>query len=144
MLWALAPRLRHVKGRLIAKMASSTYERWRIGHRLTGLFVAIAIVHAALVDPVLHESNTLLAAVLLAGGVGVAAYLYRELLAKRVTPVYHYVVQDANHLSQDTLEVVLATQRQACRLRRRSIHPARPWGAGTVCLPPVHGGQRPR
>jgi predicted ferric reductase len=107
-LWAFAPRLRRVqKIRLIAKMASSTYERWRIGHRFTGLFVALATVHAALVDPVLHKSTLLLAAELLTGGAGVAAYLYRELLAQRLTPVYHYTVQHAQHLNQHTIEVGL-------------------------------------
>lgn len=88
-------------------MARSTYERWRIGHRFTGLFVALATVHAALVDPVLHQSQLLLAAELLAGGVGVAAYLYRELLAPRLTPVYHYTVQEARQLNQNTIEVGL-------------------------------------
>ncbi len=100
-LWAFAPRLRRVQMiLLIAKMASSTYERWRIGHRFTGLFVALATVHAALVDPVLHQSRLLLAAELLAGAIGVAAYLYRELLAQRLTPVYHYTVQQARHLNK--------------------------------------------
>ncbi|MCW2910092.1 MAG: hypothetical protein JWL68_4881 [Actinomycetia bacterium] len=107
-LWAFAPRLRRVqKIRLIARMASSTYERWRIGHRFTGLFVALATVHAALVDPVLHQSTPLLAAELLTGGAGIAAYLYRELLAQRLTPVYHYTVQQARHLNQNTIEVGL-------------------------------------
>jgi predicted ferric reductase len=107
-LWAFAPRLRRVQMiHLIAKMACSTYEKWRIGHRFTGLFVALATVHAALVDPVLHQSALLLAAELLAGGTGIAAYLYRELLAQRLTPVYHYTVQQARHLNQNTIEVGL-------------------------------------
>jgi predicted ferric reductase len=107
-LWAFAPRLRRVqKIRLIARMASSTYERWRVGHRFTGLFVAVATIHAALVDPVLHQSALLLAAELLTGGTGIAAYLYRELLAQRLTPVYHYTVQQARHLNQNTIEVGL-------------------------------------
>jgi predicted ferric reductase len=107
-LWALAPRLRRTtKLRLITRMANSTYEKWRIGHRLTGLFVAVATVHAALVDPVLHSSALLFAAELVAGGVGVAAYLYRELLAQRLTSVFHYTVREAKHLSQDTIEVGL-------------------------------------
>jgi predicted ferric reductase len=107
-LWAFAPRLRRVqKFRLIAKMAGSTYEKWRIGHRFTGLFVAAATIHAALVDPVLHQSRLLLAAELITGGVGVAAYLYREFLAQRLTPVYHYTVEEARHLNQNTVEVGL-------------------------------------
>jgi len=107
-LWAFAPRLRRAQRlRLIARMASSTYERWRIGHRFTGLFVAMATIHAALVDPILHASATLLASELTAGGIGVAAYLYRELLAQRLTPVYHYTVQEAKRLNGNTLDVGL-------------------------------------
>jgi predicted ferric reductase len=55
----------------------------------------------------LHQSTVLLAAELLAGGLGIAAYLYRELLAPRLTPVYHYTVRVARQLSQNTIEVVL-------------------------------------
>jgi hypothetical protein len=39
--WALAPSLRGARWpRPIERMARATYERWLIGHRLTGLFVA--------------------------------------------------------------------------------------------------------
>jgi predicted ferric reductase len=114
-LWAFAPRLRRVqKIRLIAKMARSTYERWRIGHRFTGLFVAVATVHAALVDPVLHLSGPLLAAELLTGAVGVAAYLYRELLAPRLTPVYHYTVQQARQLNETTSRSASSPSARRC------------------------------
>jgi predicted ferric reductase len=107
-LWALAPRLRRLqKLHLVARMAASTYEKWRIGHRFAGVFVAVATIHAAIVDPVLHTSAPLLASELVAGGLGVAAYLYRELLAQRLTPVYHYTVQEATRLNENTLEVGL-------------------------------------
>ena len=107
-LWALAPRLRRLQRlHLIARMAASTYEKWRIGHRFAGIFVAVATIHAAVVDPVLHASAPLLATELVAGGLGVAAYLYRELLAQRLTPVYHYTVQEATRLNENTLEVGL-------------------------------------
>jgi predicted ferric reductase len=116
-LWALAPRFRRAKNlRLITRLANSTYERWRIGHRLTGLFVAVATVHAALVDPVLHASGLLLAAELAAGGVGVAAYLYRELLAQRLTPVFHYTVREAKQLNRNTIEVGLSPIDKPIRL----------------------------
>jgi len=107
-LWALAPRLRRSqKLHLVARMAASTYEKWRIGHRFAGVFVVLATIHAAIVDPVLHTSAPLLASELVAGWLGVAAYLYRELLAQRLTPVYHYTVQEATRLNENTLEVGL-------------------------------------
>ena len=107
-LWAFAPRLRRLQRlHLITRMATSTYEKWRIGHRFTGLFVAMATVHPAIVDPVLHASAPLLASELAIGGLGVAAYLYRELLAPRLTPVYQYTVQEASRLNENALEVGL-------------------------------------
>ena len=39
--------------RLIRWLGQISHERWLTGHRLTGLFVAAAVVHGAVVDPVL-------------------------------------------------------------------------------------------
>jgi len=61
-LWASRPACGECRGgfRLIAKMASSTYERWRIGHRFTGIVRRVATVHAATLTRVLHKSGLLL------------------------------------------------------------------------------------
>ena len=132
-LWALAPRIRHGKNlRLIRRLAGSTYEKWHVGHRLMGLFVAAATLHAALVDPVLHASGLLMAITLLAGGVGVAAYLYRELFAERLTAVYQYTVQEARQLNGRTLEVGLSPIGKPDPAGRRSVHLPCPRGAEGV------------
>ena len=88
MAWALAPRLRGARfPGPIQLMARVSYERWLTAHRLTGLFVALAVAHGAIVDPVLHSSDLLRIAFLVIGCTGVAAYLYRELLARYVVPI---------------------------------------------------------
>ena len=52
--WALAPSLRAAKWSwLVQRLARISHERWLTGHRLTGLFVAAAVVHGLVVDPVL-------------------------------------------------------------------------------------------
>jgi predicted ferric reductase len=55
--WALAPSLRVARWPgPIQRMARASYERWLTGHRLTGVFVIFAVVHGAIVDPVLRHS----------------------------------------------------------------------------------------
>jgi len=106
--WALAPSLRAARwSRLIRWLGQISHERWLTGHRLTGLFVAAAVVHGAIVDPVLKASGTLKAAYLVVGVVGIAAYLYRELLARFVVPIYDYTVADVQRPNDTTVDVSL-------------------------------------
>jgi len=111
-LWALAPSLRATRwSRLLRHLASLSHERWVTAHRLTGLFVAAAVVHGAIVDPVLRESAVLKVTYLIVGGVGIAAYAYRELLARFVIPNYDYTVVDTQRPNDTTLTVRLEPTR---------------------------------
>jgi predicted ferric reductase len=106
--WALAPSLRTARWPgPIRRMARASYERWLTGHRLTGLFVIVAVVHATIVDPVLRQSGLLRVAFLIVGAAGTIAYLYRELLARYVIPIYDYTVADVRRPNKTTLEVTL-------------------------------------
>ncbi len=106
--WALAPSLRAAKwSRLVRHLARISHERWLTGHRLTGLFVAAAVVHGLLVDPVLKVSVPLKATYLVVGGIGIAAYVYRELFARFVVPVYDYTVADVQRPNEMTADVFL-------------------------------------
>lgn len=106
--WALAPRLRaaRIPGP-IQRLARVAYERWLTTHRLTGLFVAVAVLHGALVDPVLHAPTTLRAAYFVTGGTGLVAYAYRELLAARVFPTHDYTVAAIDRPSAGTITISL-------------------------------------
>jgi len=107
-LWALAPKLRAARWPgPIRALARTSYERWLTAHRLAGLFVAVAVVHGAIVDPVLHRSTPLRVLFLVVGGVGVAAYLYRELIARYVIPIYDYTVAEVRRPNDSTIEVSL-------------------------------------
>jgi predicted ferric reductase len=106
--WALAPRLR--AARLpgpIQKLARVAYERWLTAHRLTGLFVAIAVLHGVLVDPVLHASTLLRIVYFIVGGTGLVAYAYRELVAGRVFPTHDYTVAAIDRASANTITISL-------------------------------------
>jgi len=107
-IWALAPSLKAARwSRFIRHLASLSHERWLTGHRLIGLFVIAAVVHGAVVDPVLAQSPTLKVTYLLIGTVGVVAYLYRELLARYVVPIYDYVVAEVQRPNDVTVDVFL-------------------------------------
>ena len=107
--WALAPGMRAARWPgPVRRMARATYERWLTAHRLTGLFVAAAVVHGAIVDPVLHRSGLLRAVFLTVGTVGVIAYAYRELFARYFVPIYDYTVEEVGRPNSATLDVVLA------------------------------------
>ena len=111
--WALAPSLRAARWPgPVRRMARASYERWLTGHRLTGLFVIVAVVHATIVDPVLRDSVLLRVVFLIVGAVGTIAYLYRELLARYVIPIYDYTVADVRRPNKTTVEVGLAPVRK--------------------------------
>ena len=106
--WALAPKLRAVRwSRFVRHLAHTSHERWLSAHRLTGVFVIAAVAHGAIVDPALHGSTTLRVVFLVVGGIGIAAYLYRELLARYVIPIHDYLVADLQRPDETTLDVSL-------------------------------------
>jgi predicted ferric reductase len=113
-LWALAPSLRAARWPgIIRRMARATYERWLTAHRLTGLFVLAAVVHGAIVDPVLHRSPLLRVVFLTVGSLGVIAYVYREIFARYFVPIYDYSVAEVRRLNESTLDVALNPVRGA-------------------------------
>jgi predicted ferric reductase len=112
-LWALAPRMRAARWPgPVRRIAALSYERWLTAHRLTGLFVAAAVVHGAMVDVVLHRSTVLRAVYLTVGSVGIIAYLYRELLARFVIPTHDYTVATVKRLNDTTVDVALDPVRE--------------------------------
>jgi predicted ferric reductase len=107
-LWALAPRLRAARHRgPVRRLARTTYEHWLSAHRLTGLFVAVAVTHGAIVDPTLRHSTALRVAFVLVGVAGVGAYLYRELVAPHVVRAHDYTVKAVRRLGASTAEIDL-------------------------------------
>jgi predicted ferric reductase len=111
-LWALAPRLRAARlPGLVRRLARATYERWLSAHRLTGLFVIAAVAHGAIVDPTERASELLRVDFIVIGALGIAAYLYRELVARFVVPVHDYTVADVTRVNDSTVEVALEPHR---------------------------------
>ncbi|HEY5518602.1 MAG TPA: hypothetical protein VIK17_03040, partial [Cellulomonas sp.] len=67
------------------------YARWRSLHRTTGLFLAAGFAHG-LLDGTAFHSTALRWSYVAVGGIGLAFYVYRELLARFFVPLHDYQV----------------------------------------------------
>ncbi|GAB1639847.1 hypothetical protein [Krasilnikovia sp. MM14-A1259] len=83
------------------------YERWRALHRLTGLFLAAAFVHG-LLDGTVFGSAVLRGAYIAAGGIGLAFYVYREVVARHLTALHDYQVAAVITVGEGLTEIALA------------------------------------
>ncbi|MEV4706363.1 hypothetical protein [Actinoplanes sp. NPDC049316] len=83
------------------------YERWRALHRLTGLFLAAAFVHG-LLDGTMFGSPVLRWTYLVAGGTGLAFYVYRETVARHLTALHDYQVAKVTPVGANLTEISLA------------------------------------
>ncbi|MDG4789365.1 FAD-binding oxidoreductase [Micromonospora sp. WMMD1102] len=96
---------------LARRIVTLNYRSWRHSHWLVGLFFAISLAHALLVDQVVVTSPVPFTLLLAAYVVGVVAYLYTVLLARLVRPRYRYVVDEVRRLNPRTLEISLRPHR---------------------------------
>jgi predicted ferric reductase len=82
------------------------YERWRSLHRLTGLLLAAAFVHG-LLDGTMFGSAVLRVTYVVAGGIGLLVYVYRELVARHLTALHDYQVATATAVGTGLTEIAL-------------------------------------
>jgi len=83
------------------------YDRWRLFHRSTGLFVAAAFLHGVLDGTPFHDSPLLRWSYVAAGAVGVGFYLYRELLARFFVSLHDYEVAAVREVRRGLTEITL-------------------------------------
>lgn len=119
--WAIAPRWRSITPRplrssvervmqtppvrLVGRWVGS-YGLWRGFHRLTGVFLGFGFVHG-LMDATLFGSSLLRWSYVAVGGVGLAFYLYRELLARHVAQTHDYQVSSVAPIDDAAHEIWL-------------------------------------
>ncbi|MCX6395343.1 MAG: hypothetical protein NTV23_02530 [Propionibacteriales bacterium] len=121
-LWAILPRWQSVVPRPLRAMIKALkdapvirevrtvfggYERWRQVHRLTGLLVAAAFFHGLLDGSPFPKSATLRWSYVAIGGIGLAFYIYREVLARFVTSLNDYEVARVTPAAPDLVEITL-------------------------------------
>ena len=122
-LWAILPRWRSVvpgplRGLVVAardaplirdvRRIFGGYERWRMLHRTTGLFVAAGFLHGALDGSPFDESPALRWSYLAIGGIGLAFYVYRELLSRYFLSLHDYQVAGVEQIDEGLVEITLA------------------------------------
>ena len=122
-LWAILPRWRSVvpgplRGLVVAardaplirdvRRIFGGYERWRALHRTTGLFVAAGFLHGALDGSPFDESAVLRWSYLAIGGIGLAFYVYRELLSRHFLSLHDYQVAGVARIDEGLVEITLA------------------------------------
>ena len=83
------------------------YDRWRQVHRLTGLFVAAAFLHGLLDGSPFPSSPVLRWSYVVIGGVGIAFYVYRELLARYFRSLHDYEVATITPAGAGLVEIAL-------------------------------------
>ena len=83
------------------------YERWRLLHRTTGLFVAAGFLHGVLDGTPWSAAPVLRWSYVAIGGSGVAFYVYRELLARFFLSLHDYQVHSVRTIEDGLTEVSL-------------------------------------
>lgn len=121
-LWAILPRWQSVVPGLLRGFVKSLrdaplirdvrkifggYERWRQLHRLTGLLVAAAFVHGLLDGSPFPKSAALRWSYLVIGGIGLAFYVYRELVARFFVSLHDYQIAAVSSPARDLVEISL-------------------------------------
>ncbi len=119
--WAIAPRWRSItphplRQQVLRLMETRTagavqrwlgsYGLWRGFHRLTGVFVALGFLHG-IMDASVFGSPLLRWSFVAVGGVGLAFYLYRELLARRFARTHDYEVASVSPITDSSVEIWL-------------------------------------
>jgi predicted ferric reductase len=121
-LWAILPRWRSavpppLRGLVVAARDAPVvrdlrgifggYERWRALHRTTGLFVAAAFVHGVLDGTPFDGAPVLRWSYVAIGAIGLAFYVYRELLARHLQSLHDYQVASVRELGPGLVEVAM-------------------------------------
>lgn len=95
------PRIRHFR-----RMVGG-YERWRLLHRTTGLFVALGFIHGIMDGTPFDAAPVLRWTFIAIGGIGLAFYIYRELIARFFLSLHDYQVADVREVDRGLVEVSL-------------------------------------
>lgn len=121
-LWAILPRWQSVvprplrgpimllKDMRVTRLIQTVvggYDRWRNVHRLAGLFVAAAFFHGLFDGSPFPKSSPLRWSYVAVGGIGLAFYVYRELLSRFFRSLHDYEVDAIRPVGKGMVEIGL-------------------------------------
>lgn len=91
---------------VISRLLHLPYHRWRIAHKFLGLFFIVGVVHHVTAGPI--SAQTVPGLYMMAFAlVGVAAYVYKQVLARWLEPYRPHVVEKVQLLNGTCVEVTL-------------------------------------
>lgn len=94
----------------ISNFAHLPYHKWRNLHRYMGVLFILGATHMLMVQPLIMHAPIVFAYVETMIGIGVFAYLYKELLWDRLRGRLSYIVGDVKKLNGTVAEVTLHAQ----------------------------------
>lgn len=121
-LWAILPRWQSVAPRPLRELVINArdapvvrdlraifggYERWRAVHRTAGVFVAVGFAHGVLDGTPFGAAPVLRWSYVAIGGIGLAFYVYRELLARHFHFLHDYQVDAIRQIDEGLVEIAL-------------------------------------
>ncbi|GAB2552730.1 ferredoxin reductase family protein [Nocardia heshunensis] len=83
------------------------YHRWLFLHRFTGLLLLSALIHGWALDLIIGGSKILLAIYVTMAAIGMAAYIYDELVLRRREPSGDYTIDRVERPASDILDLTL-------------------------------------
>jgi predicted ferric reductase len=91
---------------LISRFLSLNYSKWRIAHKLLGVFFILGLVHYLLVGTISKQTvpGTYM---LLWSSIGIIAFIYRQFFSRMFEPYREYVVEKVNQLNGTCEEISL-------------------------------------
>ena len=118
------------------------YDRWRALHRTTGLFVAAGFVHGVLDGTPFDDAPVLRWSYVAVGGIGVAFYVYRELLARFFLSLHDYEVDAVREIDEGLVEVAMRPIGRPVEFVPGPVRDGLPRSQGRLAPPSVHDLQR--
>ncbi|NOH14523.1 MAG: hypothetical protein HND51_23030 [Chloroflexi bacterium] len=97
----LAPR-----APFLSRFLRFNYTRWRIAHKLLGVFFILGLVHYTTVET-LSKMTIPGSYMLVMCVIGIAFYIYRQFFSRLFEPYRGYTVAEVNKLNGQTVEVIL-------------------------------------
>ena len=91
----------------IGRIIRLPYERWLFLHRLTGLFLAMGLLHGLILDKIIAGSWVLKAAYFVIAASGILAYAYDELFMRARAPRADYTVTAITRPTGDIIDLRL-------------------------------------
>ena len=101
------------------------YQTWKLTHRFMGVIVAMAVTHSLLAHPYVRRVPVLAGYVYGVAALGLAAWLYRELLFGRFGPFHTYRVERSRPLGSRVTEITLSSEEAPPALSPGSSHSPR-------------------